>query len=73
MFWHPKIVTRMTYINIKEVAAMNRDEGQFNLSHMYDDFVVARTSGNTVIYLLLSTKQLGYSANTTGSSLHHQC
>ena len=51
----------------KQGTTMNRDEGQFNLSHVYDDLLVEKTSSNTV------TKQPELSAINTGSSLHHQC
>ena len=32
----------------KQHTTMNRDEGQINLSHVYDDLLVASKSGNTV-------------------------
>ena len=51
----------------KQRTTMNRDEGQFNLSHVFDDLLVAKTSRNTV------SKQPKSSAINTGSSLHHQC
>ena len=31
----------------KQRTTMNRDEGQFNLSHVYDDLLVAKAYGNT--------------------------
>ena len=31
----------------KQRKTMNRDEGQFNLSHVYDDLLVAKACGNT--------------------------
>ena len=40
-----------------EGAAMNRDEGQHHLSHVFDDLLVDKTSRNaqTALILLLSS------------------
>ena len=50
----------------KQGTTMNRDEGQYQLSHVFDD-LLRKSSSNIV-----ATQQTTRAVNR-GSSLHHQC
>ena len=50
----------------KQGKTMNRDEGQYNLSHVFDDLLTAdKSSGNTA-----SSSRV---VNSRSSSLHNKC